>query len=91
MGKRIEIEVVTRLQDLGDGSYVLYAYNNEDELIAAHPKFKNRKPTEEERLEVLDEHDPIENGYMGSDTITIYDGDDGTYKLTKPLRFHVGQ
>ena len=101
MPETIEIPVVTRLQDNGDGGYTMRIYNTEDELIADHPKSKKWDSeaktyvkvelTEEERLEILDEHDPYENGYMGSNTITVEVNEDGTYKLAKSLSFSAGQ
>ena len=96
----ISIPVVTRLQDNGDGGYTLYAYNNEDELIADHPKsrrwdstLKKDVPVElskEDRDDILNEDDPYENGYIGSDTIKVVKVGNG-YQLAEPLSFHCGQ
>ncbi len=96
----IAVQVVTRLQDNGDGGYTLYAYNTEDELIADHPKTQKWDSelgktvtvelSPEERKHILKEEDPYENGYIGSDTIYLRkDGDN--YVLAKPLCFHAGQ
>lgn len=89
---QISVSVVTRLQDNGDGGYTLYAYNDEDELIAKHPKAD--KMTPELRKEILTEDDPYENGYIGSDTIylTSIETQKGpVFMLAKPLSFHAGQ
>ena len=86
-----EIKVVTRLQDCGDGGYTMYAYNNEDELIADHPLSRNGKMTEKLKKEILTEHDPYENGYIGEDTIEIETLQDGTLRLVNPISFHAGQ
>jgi len=83
------ISVVTRLQDNQDGGYTLYAYNNEDELIADHPKAD--KMTAKLRKQILEEDDPYENGYIGSDSIDVDLSEDGTIRLTNPLSFHAGQ
>lgn len=101
MAKEFNINVVTRLQDNGDGGYTMWVYNDEDELIADHPmfeefdsekkKFYHREPTQRERNLILDEEDPYENGYIGSDTIKVKVKKDGTVKLAAPLSFHGGQ
>ena len=96
----IQISVVTRLQDNGDGGYTMYIYNNEDELIADHPlskKWDTKKKkdvtvkiSEELREQILSGEDEYENGYIGSDTITIKEVDD-KFVLAKPLSFGAGQ
>ena len=86
--KTYSIPVVTRMQDNCDGGYTLYAYNTEDELIADHPK--SDKMTDELRKEILDEDDPYENGYIGSDTIEVQEID-GKIVLKGPISFHAGQ
>ena len=97
-----KINVVTRLQDNGDGGYTLYAYNNEDELIADHPSSTDFKEvdgkyqnvpvelTKEQRDDILNEDDPYENGYIGRDTIEVKMVN-GKPVLAKPLSFHAGQ
>ena len=97
---KYKIPVVTRTQDNGDGGYTTYAYNNEDELIADHPKAlrwdskaKKEVPVElsqEERDAILNEDDAYENGYIGHSEI-IVEIVDGAAKLSKPLSFHGGQ
>lgn len=100
--KLLSIPVITRTQDNGDGGYTTYAYNNEEELIADHPKSlrwdskkKKEVPVElsqEERDEILNEEDPYENGYIGSDTIEIeFNEETGEARLAKPLSIHAGQ
>jgi hypothetical protein len=84
------IPVITRLQDNGDGGYTLYAYNNEDELIADHPISRDGEMTPEMREEILSEENPYENGYIGQDTIELKLVD-GKFVLAEPLRFHAGQ
>lgn len=104
MAKQITINVVTRTQDNGDGGYTTYAYNNENELIANHPKaqkfteiapgkwdYVTTELTEQERHDILVEDDPYENGYIGRGAIVIDIDDDGNAKLAKPLSFHAGQ
>ena len=103
--KIVELKVVTRLQDNGDGGYTMYVYNNEDELIANHPLGSNFEKNEETgewgyvaieisdelRNEILNENDPYENGYIGSDTIKVKINSDGTMCLAAPMSFHAGQ
>ena len=103
--KIIEVKVVTRLQDNGDGGYTTYVYNNEDELITNHPKATNYQEnpdtgvwgyvtveiTQELRNKILNEDDPYENGYIGSETIKIKINNDGTISLAEPISFHSGQ
>ena len=103
--KIVEIQVVTRLQDNGDGGYTMYVYNNEDELIADHPMatdFRQDPKTGEwgdvavkiskkKREAILNEEDPYENGYIGSDTIKIKLNSDGTMCLAESMSFHAGQ
>lgn len=94
------INVVTRLNDNGDGGFTHYAYNNEEELLSNHPKsvkfdsklkeFVKVDLTEEQKKDILNEDDPHENGYIGSDSIEI-EIVDGVAKLSKPLSFHAGQ
>ena len=97
------INVVTRLQDCGDGGYTMYVYNNNEELLADHPLAEDFRQvngewkhvpvelTEEQKKKILTEDDPYENGYIGKDTIEIEICEDGTVKLGKPLSMHVGQ
>ena len=97
------INVVTRLQDNGDGGYTMYVYNNNEELLADHPlaedfrnvngEWKSVKVdlTDEQKENILNEDDPYENGYIGTDTIEIELGEDGSVKLGKKLSLHVGQ
>lgn len=96
----IKINVVTRLQDNGDGGYTMYVYNNNDELIADHPlseewdakkkKIVKIKISDEIREEILSGEDEHENGYIGQDVIELKIVD-GKYSLAKPLRFGAGQ
>jgi predicted DNA-binding WGR domain protein len=99
----LTINVVTRLQDNGDGGYTMYVYNNEDELIADHPKsedfrqgpdgkwdYVKVKLTKEQRDEILNEEDAYENGYIGSDTIKVKIVN-GVATLAEPMSFHAGQ
>lgn len=97
MKQTVTIDVVTRLQDNGDGGYTMYIYNNNQELLDDHPVLeylKKEKESEEYKQkvkEILDEYDPYENGYIGSDTIEVEIEKDGTARLSKPLSFHAGQ
>lgn len=83
------IRIVTRLQDNGDGGYTMYGYNNDDELIADHPKDDEMTP--ELRDQILNGHDEYDNGYIGSDTIEIFVHEDGTVGLADSLSIHAGQ
>lgn len=94
------IQIVTRLQDNGDGGYTLYGYNSNEDLIKDHPNFnqwnsetkKNEfvQPSQDKIDDILNEDDPYENGYIGSDLIEI-EIVDGQARLLKPLSFHAGQ
>ena len=96
------IPVVTRTQDNGDGGYTTYIYNNEDELIKDHPlsksyqiidgKYKETyaELSQSEIDDILNEDNPYENGYIGSDTIEI-EIIDGVAKLIGNTSFHAGQ
>ncbi len=96
----VEIKVVTRLQDNGDGGYTLFAYNTEDELIANHSKsypwdpstksWPFKEMSQEQREEILNEEDPYKNGYIGRDTIKVKITSDGVF-LAEPLCFGLGQ
>ncbi len=98
------INVVTRLQDNGDGGYTMYMYNNNEELLEDHPKgqmfdstrpdgqkFYKRVLTEEEKQDILNEDDPYKNGYIGQETIEIEVMEDGSVRLAKPMCLGVGQ
>src|SRR5688572_25601431 len=98
------IDVVTRLQDGGDGGYTMYAYNNNEELLADHPNARDfrqgpdgkyadfpKELTQKEKDDILNEDDPYKNGYIGTDTIEIEIDESGKAKLAKPLHFHAGQ
>jgi len=94
---KYDINVVTRLQDNGDGGYTLYAYNNKEELLADHPRIENAlsdgaTPAElaEIKRKILIEDDPYEDGYLGADEISV-EIVDGFARLLEPLRFHAGQ
>jgi len=97
------IPVVTRTQDNGDGGFTTHAYNNEDELIADHPKSnpggvvngewvrKKVVLSPEERALILNDDDPYENGMIGRSEIVVNIAEDGTMTLAKSLNFHAGQ
>jgi hypothetical protein len=95
------INVVTRLQDNGDGGYTLYLYNNNDELIADHPSsqkwdsetrsYKNIKLSESQINDILNEDDPYENGYIGEDSIEIEVDENGRATIKSGTSFHAGQ
>lgn len=87
--KQIEVHVITRLQDNGDGGYTLHAYNNENELILDHPRYYEM--TDKLRQEILNGEDEYENGYIGSDRIRIEIDGKGNVRLAEPLSFHAGQ
>jgi hypothetical protein len=89
MSKKYSIDVVTRLNDNGDGGYTMYVYNNEEELLKDHPKSDEMTPELAE--EILSGNDEYENGYIGQDTIEIEVLKDGIARLIKPLIFHAGQ
>jgi hypothetical protein len=100
--KLLTIPVITRTQDNGDGGYTTFAYNNENELIADHPNSlrwdgKQKKEVKVElsqdaRDAILNEEDPYENGYIGSDTIEIeFNEETGEARLAKPFSTHAGQ
>jgi len=86
----MKINVITRLQDNGDGGYTMYCFNNEEELLADHPMASGGELTEQQKNDILNEDDPYNNGYIGRDTIEIA-VEDGVARLTKPLSFHAGQ
>ena len=84
------LNVVTRLQDNGDGGYSIHIYNNTDELLANHPKARDGVLTEDQKEEILSGDNEYENGYIDSGTIQVnIEGDVAT--LAKPLYFHAGQ
>ena len=89
---KTSIQVITRLQDNGDGGYTLYGYNSEDELINDHPLSRKGKMSDKKRQDILNEDDPYENGYIGADRIEV-EVDTVTQEVTllKPLHFHAGQ
>lgn len=89
---KTSIQVITRLQDNGDGGYTLYGYNSEDELIKDHPLAVDGEMDAKTRKDILQEDDAYENGYIGSDRIEV-EVDTVTQKVTlrKPLSFHAGQ
>ncbi len=100
MPETYQLDLITRLQDNGDGGYTLRAYNSKEELIQDHPKFekynpKTKKfehvePTEEEKDEILNGDDEYENGYIGRMTVSVV-VENGVAKLGKPLCVGVGQ
>jgi hypothetical protein len=89
-GVKLEIPVVTRLQDNQDGGYTMYVYNNHDEMFKQIEEDSGEKLSQEKKQEILDGTDEYENGYLDTDTITI-DIENGTARLSKPISFHAGQ
>ncbi len=97
---RYTIRLVTRLQDDGDGGYGFHGYNNEDDLIKDHPlsekwddklnKTVHVELSPEQRKSILDEEDPYENGYIGTQYIEV-EVIDGVARLSRPVWFHCGQ
>ncbi len=87
------INVITRLQDNGDGGYSFYGYNNNQELLADHPLADGdiNNLTESQKRDILAEDDPYENGYLGSSHIKLRVTEDGQILLAEPLNFHAGQ
>jgi len=101
MTKKVTLDVVTRLQDNQDGGYAMCVYNNDDELIADHPrswewdseqkKDVPRELTANERKAILGEKNPYATGYIGIGTVELEVGDDGSIRLAKPMHLYVGQ
>jgi len=96
---KYKIDVVTRLQDNGDGGYTMYVYNSQEEMLENHPKSRKwdqeKKAyvnvlTQEQRDEILSEDDPYNNGYIDTDSIEI-EIENGKAKLSNPLAFSAGQ
>ena len=56
-------------------------YNSDDELIDDHYANEDGDITDERREEILNEHDPYEDGYIGSETIHLLIDDDGSVML----------
>ena len=70
----VKLNVVTRLQDNGDGGYTMFIYNNQEEMLTDHPLAANNddgKLTKKQKEDILDKDDEYENGYLGTDTITL--------------------
>jgi hypothetical protein len=70
----VKLNVVTRLQDNGDGGYTMYVYNSQEEMLADHPLAEDNndgKLTEKQKKKILSGDDEYENGYLGTDTITL--------------------
>jgi hypothetical protein len=98
----LEIPVICRTQDNGDGGYSIYVYNNEDELIEDHPRAKKFAKVDEkwiyvpvelseEEIEgILDEDAAYENGYIENSTIKIKVVN-GVASLSEKFRFSAGQ
>jgi hypothetical protein len=84
------ITIHTRLQDNGDGGYTFYGYPSEDSLIEDH-FLNDGNMTDELRQEILDEENPYENGYIGTETIEIGIDENGVAHLIGNLSFHAGQ
>lgn len=94
---RHTIDVVTRMQDNGDGGYTMYVYNNEEEMLEDHPRLDeiSRKHMSVDAYNnlrecILNGEDEYELGYIGSDTIEI-EVVDGVAKLAKSFSLHAGQ
>lgn len=87
---RLEIPVVTRLQDNGDGRYTLFVYNDHEEMFKEMEEDLEEELSEEKKQEILSGQNEYENGYLDADTIII-DVKNGTARLSKPLSFHAGQ
>lgn len=87
------INVVTRVQDNGDGGYTMSVYNNNEEMLADHHRIEEAETEEEKekiKQEILNENDPYEDGYLGTDTIDI-EIVDGVAKLASSISLHAGQ
>jgi hypothetical protein len=85
------ITIHTRLQDNGDGGYTFFGYASEDDLINDHPLNDDADMTPELREEILNEEDPYENGYIGTETIEVGVDENGKVHLIGNLSFHAGQ
>lgn len=87
----VEMKVVTRLQDNGDGGWTMYLYNSTEDMVNDHPLMEDGELTYEEvEVVVLGEDDPYENGYIGSETIMV-NVDNGVATLAQSVSLHVGQ
>jgi len=91
MKKTYTIDVVTRLQDNGDGGYTMYVYNDNEELLDDHPLAEESLLSSDQREAILSEEDPYENGYIGTDTIEVEVDDNGVARLAVAMSFHAGQ
>jgi len=89
--KQQTITIHTRLQDNQDGGYSFFGYGSQDELIANHPANDDGDITDKRRQEILDEDDPYEDGYIGTNTIEVAVDGEGKVYLVGELHFHAGQ
>lgn len=97
-----KINVVTRLQDNGDGGWTVFVYNSEKELLKDHPraseykevngKYKEVKVelTQEQKDNIINEENPHNDGYIGSAEINI-NIKDGKATLAESFSIHAGQ
>jgi hypothetical protein len=79
----MKINLVARIQDGGDGSQVVYLYNDKNDLVNNHYSFQEGDATAKE---ILDEENPYENGYICEVTLEL----DESGKLVKPVIFSGG-
>ena len=88
----ITIDIVTRLQDNGDGGFTCYGYNTEEEMLADCYALEDLEGEEYEakKEEILSGEDEYENGYLGEETIHIKKVGD-KYVLAKNISIHGGQ
>lgn len=96
----IKIDVVVRVQDNMDGGYSIKLFNTMDEMLAAHPAviaYIRRNPPppadaiESLKNDIINGDDEYEYGYITKDSIELEQNADGSYRLAKPISFHVGQ
>lgn len=94
MDNTFKIQLVTLIQDNGDGGFSVYAYNNKEELLADRYSLKDLEKGspewEKKAKEILTGYDEYNNGYIGSSVCEI-EIVDGQARLMKPLFFHGGQ
>ncbi len=86
----LTLQVSTLLVDCGDGGHTMYVFNDDDERLA----FINERDKETFTLKNVEDctggYGEYENGYPGSDSITI-NLDKGIATLAERLSFHAGQ
>lgn len=78
--KKVKLEVYTYARNNGDGSCTISIFNTENEIFDYIASMRGEL-SEEDKMAIINNDDPYENGIVSKDAISLLVSDDGSISL----------